>query len=48
MTTPLSVADCQVNTISEHAGELDWTGKMEAWRDWMRCHRESRKAWEIG
>ena len=32
----------------EYLGELDWTGKIEAYRDWMRRHRESREAWEIG
>ena len=29
------------------ATELDWTRKMDVYRDWMRRHLESREAWEV-
>ena len=36
-----------IDETGEYVGELDWTRKMQAYRDWTRCHPESREAWEI-
>ncbi len=35
-----------INETGEYVGELDWTRKMQAYRDWMQRHPESREAWE--
>ena len=36
-----------IDETGEYVGELDWTRKMQAYRDWMRRHPENREAWEI-
>ena len=36
-----------IDETGEYVGELDWTRKMQAYRDWMRRHPESREAWEV-
>ena len=36
-----------IDETGEYVGELDWTRKMQAYREWMRRHPESREAWEI-
>ena len=35
-----------IDETGEYVGALDWTRKMDAYRDWMRRHPESRAAWE--
>ena len=36
-----------IEETGEYVGELlDWTRKMDVYRDWMRRHPESRAVWE--
>ena len=35
-----------IDETGEYVGARDWTKKMDAYRDWMRCHPESRAVWE--
>lgn len=36
-----------IDETGEYVGGLDWSRKMEAYRDWIRRHPESREAWEV-
>ena len=50
MYWPVVAAELEAGIIDEtgeYFGEPDWTRKMEAYRDWMRRHPESREAWEV-
>ena len=46
----LVAAELECGVIDESGeyvgGEIDWNRKMDGYRDWMRCHPESRVVWE--
>ena len=35
-----------IDETGQYVRELDWSQRMEFYRDWMRRHPESREAWE--
>ena len=35
-----------IDETGEYVTDLDWSQRLEVYRDWMRRHPESREAWE--
>ena len=42
----LNLQPCVNGIVGRYVRELDWSQRMEVYRDWMRRHPESREAWE--
>ena len=36
-----------LDKTGEYMGKLEWTRKIDVYRDWMRPHPERREAWKI-